>query len=169
MPDLLAHAFIAYSLCRVLSWRQAWLTTPYVTLGMIGALIPDLVKINLVVPSETVQRMVGVPFEWGSLATWGGTFLSVCVGIVLLSSLERRRGAMLGIGAGSHLLADSLLLTPTGHSVQLFWPLSQYKLPSPGLYLSTQPEPMFVTGGIALLVWATHRFRASDTELNGGG
>ncbi len=37
MPDLLAHAFIAYSLCRVLSWRFDWLTTPYVTLGMVGA------------------------------------------------------------------------------------------------------------------------------------
>ena len=66
---------------------------------------------------------------------------------------------LLGVGAGSHLLADSLLLTPTGRSVQLIWPLSQDKVPSPGLYLSTQPEPMLVTGAIALLVWGVHRYQ----------
>ncbi|WP_311173066.1 metal-dependent hydrolase [Halobellus ordinarius] len=159
MPDLLAHVFIAYSICRVLSWRWEWLTTQYVTVGMVGAFIPDLVKIKLLVPSAVVERLLGVPFDWGSLATGGGTLLSVCIGLVLLTSTERRRGGvLLGIGAGTHLLADSLLLTPTGHSVQLFWPLSQYKVPSPGLYLSTQPEPMLVTGGVAVLVWGVHRY-----------
>lgn len=148
-----------YSICRVASWRWEWLTTPYVTVGMVGAFIPDLVKIKLLVPSETVERALGIPFDWGSLATGGGMLLSVCIGLVLLASFGRRQGgAMLGVGAGSHLLADSLLLTPTGHLVQLFWPLSQYKVPSPGLYLSTQPEPMLVTGGVAVLVWGVHRY-----------
>lgn len=166
MPDLLAHVFIAYSICRVASWRIEWLTTPYVTLGMVGAFIPDIVKINLVFPSARIEEMLGVPFDWGSLATGGGTLLSVCIGVVLLSSNERRQGGLLlGIGAVSHLLADSLLLTPTGRSVQLFWPLSQYRVPSPGLYLSTQPEPMFVTGAIALLVWAIHRHRIQEPEF----
>lgn len=159
MPDLLANVFIAYSICRVASWRWEWLTTPYVTLGMVGAFIPDLVKIKLLFPSETVERVLGIPFDWGSLATGGGTLLSLCIGLVLLASTERRRGGiLLSVGAGSHLLADSLLLTPTGHSVQLFWPVLQYKVPSPGLYLSTQPEPMLVTGGIAGVVWVIHRY-----------
>ncbi|WP_248897013.1 metal-dependent hydrolase [Haloplanus halobius] len=158
MPDLLAHVFIAYSLCRVLSWRVPWLTTPYVTVGMVGAFIPDLVKIKLLLPSETMERVLGVPFDWGSLATGGGTLLSVCVGLALLASSERRRGGLvLGLGAGSHLLADSLLLTPTGRSVQLLWPLSQYRVPSPGLYLSTQSEPMLLAGGVAALVWVLDR------------
>lgn len=168
MPDLLAHVFIAYTICRVASWRVEWLTTPYVTLGMVGAFIPDIVKINLVLPSETVEGMLGVPFDWGSLATGGGTLLSVCIGLVLLRSSERRRGGiLLGVGAASHLLADSLLLTPTGRSVQLVWPLSQYKIPSPGLYLSTQPEPMILTGAIAFLIWGVHRYRTREGELGG--
>jgi hypothetical protein len=159
MPDLLAHVFIAYSLCRVLSWRWVWLTTPYVTAGMVGAFIPDLVKIELIVPSETVAQTLGLPFEWGSLATGGGTLVSVCIGLVLLGTNERRRGGlMLGLGAGSHLLADSLLLTPTGRSVQLLWPLSQYRVPTPGLYLSTQPEPMVLTGTVAALVWGGSKY-----------
>ena len=159
MPDLLAHAFIAYALCRVLSWRVEWLTTNYVTLGMVGAFIPDIVKINLVLPSPVVERLLGVPFSWGSLATGGGTAISILIGIVLLSSQERRRGgALLAFGAASHLVADSLLLTPTGRSVQLFWPLVQYRVPSPGLYLSTQPEPMILAGVVAALVWGLDRF-----------
>lgn len=158
MPDLLAHVFIAYSICRVASWRVEWLTTPYVTLGMVGAFIPDIVKIKLLLPSESIEAILDVPFDWGSLATGGGTLLSVCVGLVLLRSSERRRGGvLLAVGAGSHLLADSLLLTPTGRSVQLIWPLSQYKIPTPGLYLSTQPEPMILTGAIAFFIWGLHR------------
>lgn len=159
MPDLLAHVFIAYALCRVLSWQINWLTTEYVTLGMVGAFIPDIVKIKLVLPSPVVERLLDIPFHWGSLATGGGTAVSVLIGVVLLASEERRRGgALLALGAVSHLLADSLLLTPTGRSVQLFWPLMQYRLPSPGLYLSTQPEPMLLAGLVAALVWGLDRY-----------
>lgn len=169
MPDLLAHAFIAYTICRLLSFRVSWLTTPYVTVGMVGAFIPDLVKIKLLLPSGVVEQILGVPFDWGSLATGGGALLSVLVGVVLLRSAERRRGgAMLAIGAGSHLLADGMLLTPTGRTVQLFWPVSQYKLPSPGLYLSTQPEPMLVTGALAAGVWLFWRSQ-EQTVTEGDG
>jgi hypothetical protein len=59
MPDLLAHAFIAYSVCRILSWRVKWLSTPYVTLGTVGAFIPDLVKIKFLLPARTVEQLVG--------------------------------------------------------------------------------------------------------------
>jgi membrane-bound metal-dependent hydrolase YbcI (DUF457 family) len=158
VPDLLAHALIAYSLCRVCSWRYDWLTTPYVTVGMVGAFIPDLVKVRLLVPSWVIERALGLPFNWGSFHTGGGAALSVLVGVVLLRSTDRRRGgAVLALGAGSHLLADSLLLNPARRTVQLFWPLSQYRVHSPGLYLSTQPEPTAVAGAVALAVYLVHR------------
>lgn len=159
MPDLLSHAFIAYSICRVLSWRWEWVTSEYVTLGMVGAFVPDLIKIKLVLPAWRIEQMLDIPFDWGSLHTGGGVLVSVLVGVVLLASNERRKGAaMLGIGALSHLLADSLLLTPSGRTQQLFWPLLQYRVPSPGLYLSTQPEPTVVTGAVAAGVWFAHRY-----------
>lgn len=159
MPDLLAHVFIAYTLCRVISWRIEWVSAEYVTLGMVGAFIPDLVKIKLLLPNWRVEQLLEIPFSWGSLATGGGVFLSTLIGVVLLQSNERRRGSLLlVVGAGSHLVADSLLLTPTGRTVQVFWPLSQYTTPSPGLYLSTQPGPTIVTGIAAGVVWLTHRY-----------
>jgi hypothetical protein len=165
MPDLLAHAFLAYSIGRVLSWRWDWITTPYVTLAMVGAFIPDLTKIKLVVPAGRVNDLLGIPFDWGSLHTGGGVVLSVLIGVALLSTDVRRRGsALLAIGAGSHLFADSLLLTPTKHTQQLFWPLHQYQVPSPGLYLSTQPEPTIVTGCLAAAVWGVHSIRTSKRD-----
>jgi len=61
MPDLLAHAFLAYAILRALSWRYDWLRTPYVTAGMAGAFIPDIVKIQLILPSATVEAAFGTP------------------------------------------------------------------------------------------------------------
>jgi hypothetical protein len=160
VPDLLAHVFIAYSLGRLLSWRYDWMTTPYVTVAMVGAFIPDLVKLKLVLPDWWMQQLLGIPFSWESFTTGGGVLLSVLIGVVLLRSAERRRGGLvLAVGALSHLLADSLLLTPSRRTVQFLWPLSQYRVPSPGLYLSTQPEPTVLTGLVAATVWLVHRVR----------
>lgn len=159
MPDLLAHALLAYGICRLLSWRWTWITAPYVTAGMVGAFIPDMTKVSLLVPNTAIERLFGIPFDWGSLHTGGGVLLSILIGVILLQSTERRRaGSLLAVGAGSHLLADSLLRTPTSHTQQLFWPLSQYKVPSPGLYLSTQPEPTIAAGLFAATVWLLYRY-----------
>ena len=165
MPDLLAHVFIAYSVCRILSWRLSWLTNQYITLGMVGAFIPDLVKIKLVIPDWRVEQLLEVPFSWESFTTGGGVLLSTLIGVVLLSATERRKGGIvLALGALTHLIADSLLRTPTGRSTQLLWPITQYTTPTPGLYLSTQPEPTIVTGGCAILVWGIHQYRVKDSK-----
>lgn len=66
MIGLLAHALLAYSVCRVLSWRYAWLDQQYVTLGMVRSLIPDLVKIKLLIPSWRVEQLLSIPFDWGA-------------------------------------------------------------------------------------------------------
>ena len=166
MPDLLAHVFIAYSVCRILSWRLSWLTNQYITLGMVGAFIPDLVKIKLVIPDWRVEQLLGVPFSWESFTTGGGVLLSTLIGVVLLSATERRKGGIvLALGALTHLIADSLLRTPTGRSTQLLWPITQYTTPTPGLYLSTQTEPAIVTGGFAILVWGIHQYRVRDSKV----
>jgi hypothetical protein len=91
--------------------------------------------------------------------------LSILIVVVLLSTSERRRGGLLlAVGALSHSVADMLLLTPTGWSNQQFlWPLVQYKVLSPGLYLSTQPEPTIVTGLVAGGVWLLHRSRGGGS------
>lgn len=160
MPDLFAHVCLAYVLCRPISWRVDWVSNSYVTLGMVGAFIPDLTKIELLLSGRRVGELLGVPFSWGSFTTGGGVVLSILIGVVLLESSERTKGGtMLTIGAVSHLVADSLLLTPTGRTIQFLWPVSQYSVPSPGLYLSTQPGPTIVAGAGACVVWMFHRYR----------
>jgi len=160
MPDLLAHALLAYSLCTLLALRYEWLTARYVTVGMAGAFIPDLTKIALVVPSEQVRGLLGIPFDWGGLHTGGAAAVAVLVGTMVVRPGQRRRvTVLLGVGAASHLFADALLLTPSGRSYAVLWPLTQYRPPTPGLYLSTSPVPTALTAVFAAVVWYTVRYR----------
>jgi len=160
MPDLLAHALIAYTVALLLSWRYAWVTAPYATVVMAGAFIPDLIKIKLLVPSGQVEQLLGIPFDWGAIHTAGGAVVAVLIGVLLVAPRERRRvGLLLALGAISHLVADALLLNPSGQSYAILWPLTRVYPPTPGLYLSTQPEPTIVTAGIALVVWTVTRMR----------
>ena len=162
MPDLLAHALLAYAVGTVLSWRLDWLSPAYVTVVMAGAFVPDLAKADLAVESTTVEALLGVPFDWFALHTAGGVALSVLVGVAVVADGERRRVlGLLALGALSHLLADGLLLKPSGRSYAILWPLTRYHPPTPGLYLSTQPGPTVVAAAVALVVWAATRRRRS--------
>jgi hypothetical protein len=160
MPDLLTHALGAYTLATLISRRYAWLTPQYVTVAMAGAFIPNLTKIDLVLPSERVEALLGVPFDWLGLHTLGGAVVSVAIGVVLMGSEHRRRvAALLGLCAGSHLLADALLKKAPGHSYHVFWPLSAVEPPTPGLYLSTDPQPTIVMAVVAGVVYVATRRR----------
>jgi hypothetical protein len=163
MPDLLAHALIAYTLARILSWRYEWLGSPYTTVAMAGAFIPDMAKIDLVVSGARVGQFLGLPFDWFGIHTAGGALVAVLIGTVLVGANERRCVfGLLGLGAASHLLADALLLTPTGRSYAILWPLMRYHPPTPGLYLSTQPGPTAVAAVAAGTVWLASKYRRPE-------
>ena len=51
MPDFMTHVLVVYVALQVSAWRIDWLTRPRIVTGMAGALIPDLVKIKLLLPS----------------------------------------------------------------------------------------------------------------------
>lgn len=158
MPDLLAHAVLGYCLGTALSFRYDWLTPTYVTVVMAGAFIPDISKIYILVPDQAVADALGVPFSWFALHTLGGSAVAVLVGVVLVAGDERRRVlGLLSLGAASHLAADALLLTPTGFSKPMWWPVAHVGLPSPGLYLSTEPTPLFAASAVAVVLWAVRR------------
>lgn len=158
MPDLLTHALIAFVLCTLLRWRYDWLTPPYVTVGMAGAFIPDIAKAGLVVDDTSVAALLGVPFDWYGIHTLGGAAVCVSIGAVLAARAERGRVlALLSLGAASHLLADALLLTASGYSYPLLWPLLRDAPPTPGVYLSTDVWPSIAAGTIAALSWLAVR------------
>lgn len=159
MPDLLAHALLAYTIGLLLSWRYGWITAQYRTVCMAGAFIPDLSKVELLVPDEWVEQVLGVPFEWFGLHTGGAVLLSILVGVTVVSEPERKRVfALLAVGAGSHLVADGFLRTVTGYSYPIFWPITRYQPPTPGLYLSTDPTPTIIAILLALAAWVMTRY-----------
>lgn len=165
MPDLLAHTFLAYSILRILSWKYRELTIPYVTAGMAGAFIPDIVKIKLLISGVTVEALLEIPFSWGPIHQLGGTVICVLIGAVLVGEVRRRKILLvLSIGAGSHLLADTLLTKASGRSYPVFWPFTRWHPPTPGIYLSTQPEPTIVTGILAAIVWGVSIWRDQTKE-----
>jgi hypothetical protein len=159
MPDLLTHALAAYSLGIVCSWRVEWLDTPYVTAMMVGAFVPDLVKVKLLVPSAEIGATLGIPFSWLPLHTLTGVLLSVLLLAGLVADPRTRRQVLLTSGGGalSHLMLDALLRTPTGRGGPVFWPITEYQPPTPGLYLSTEPWPTALFLGVAVLVVVADR------------
>ena len=164
MPDLLAHALIAYSLALALSWRYGWISSEYLTIAMAGAFIPDLAKAALVLPSPVIERALGTPFDWFALHTTGGVLVSIALGSLVVAPGERRRVVpLLTLGAASHLLADALLLTPSGRSYAVLWPLTRYHPPTPGLYLSTRPEPMIGALGVAIIFGLLTHYRRTSS------
>lgn len=159
MPDLLTHVLLAYALGTLLAARYDWVTPAYVTMAMVGALVPDLNHVSVLVADVTVAETLGIPFSWGGLQTGGGVALVLLVGVVLVEPGERCRvGPLLALGAASHLLADALIRLPDGHSQSIFWPVTRYQPPSPGLYLSTDFWPLITTAMVAAVAWYVVRY-----------
>ena len=162
MPDLLTHALVAYTLAVGLSVRYQWLTPPYVTVAMMGAFIPDLTKIRLLVPSWQLEAWLGLPFDWGALHTVGGTLVSVLIGVAVVRHTDRRRVfGLLAVGASSHLVLDSLLAFPAGRMKFVLWPLTTYRPVFDGLFLSTDRWPVVVAAGLAASAWYLRYYRGS--------
>jgi hypothetical protein len=65
---------------------------------------------------------LGVPFDRSGLHTLGGATVAIGVGVTHAASEYRRHVAvLLGVGAGSHLATDALLLKASGHSYPVLW------------------------------------------------
>ncbi|WP_436932812.1 metal-dependent hydrolase [Halosimplex halobium] len=162
MPDLLTHVLIAYSVCLVLVHVCDWIRAPYITVAMAGALVPDLAKGNLILSRQLIHHWTGVPFSWSALHTTGGVVLSILVIVVLIEPPYRTRvGTLLALGAGSHLVLDVMLRSVTGQAFPIFWPLTGYEPPTPGLYLSTDPWPTAIALMIAGFLTAIHWIQTS--------
>lgn len=169
MPDLLTHALVGFVVGTALSWRDDRVTAPFVTLVMVGALSPDLNRIELLVPDPTVETLVGIPWTWTPLHRLGGTVLVVAVAALLVHRRHRRLTvALLAAGATSHYALDFLLYKPSGLTSPLLWPFTVHRFAVEGIYLSSDRWLAVVAGGAALCVWLIDRrlSTVADTELN---
>ncbi|SNR70028.1 LexA-binding, inner membrane-associated putative hydrolase [Halorubrum ezzemoulense] len=158
MADLFTHILIGYSLGIVLSWRYEQLSYPFITAVMIGAALPDLKRIDLVLPEETVTALFGIPFTWTPLHRVGGTLLIVSIGALLVPTVYRRVVfACLAVGASSHYALDFLLYKPSGVTSPLLWPFITDGIAIDGLYLSSNRWLVVAAAALAGLIWIIDR------------
>lgn len=158
MTDLLTHVLFAYTLLRPISWRYEWFNSTIVTIGLVGAVIPDMAKIQLILPSSVISATLSIPFSWRPLTTIGGVGFVIAVATYcVVPSLRQRVAVVLSLGAMTHLFLDALLETPSGFGSPLFWPLSYARIPTGGLFLSTDPFPTIASLILALTVFGLSR------------
>jgi hypothetical protein len=124
MPDWLAHVLFAYILCSVLGMKFRLFTKDNTAIVMVGALIPDLVKI-------------GLGFDLFGIAVWDflaplhtpiGSVLSAGLIALLFAEVFIVFGLFI-LGATTHFVLD-LLLGHVSGGMLLFFPVSwqEYQL-----------------------------------------
>ncbi|THE65158.1 metal-dependent hydrolase [Salinadaptatus halalkaliphilus] len=163
MADVLTHVLAGYIIGSVLALSVDRIKTAHVTVVMVGAVVPDLAKIDLVLSETTVAATLGIPWNWTALHTLGGSI--VMAGLCALVVDRRHRLLVFGlflVGALSHHVLDLLLLTWDGRAYPVLWPLTGYRPPSGGLYMSSDRWPLLLATTIGTILWlCRRRFDAS--------
>lgn len=147
MPDFLTHVLAMYIVLRLAALKISWLDRPYIVAGMAGALIPDAVKITLLVPGYLVEAWLGVPFSWAPLHRLGGALLTAAIASLLVEAAHRRRVfGLFVVGLCSHLVLDTFLTRPGPYTYDMLYPLTYWRVPwlDFNLYLSSDVWPAAV-------------------------
>lgn len=167
MADLMTHVLIAYIAAKLLSLWMPWITTPYVTAAMLGAVLPDLDRIELLIPASTVEHVLGVPFDWAALGLGGPVAIGVLILGVLVPEEHRLRVlAMATLGAGLHLSADLFSGNGPGPADALLWPLSAWEPVLPGWYMSYDVRLAAIAILVAAVTWfVVEERRAAGTSV----
>ncbi|WP_336326828.1 metal-dependent hydrolase [Halovenus sp. HT40] len=164
MAELLSHVLFAFGLFTIVGWAVDWLDRKWVAVGAVGSLFPDLNRLDLLIDDYTVSQMLGVPFDWGGLSTLGGVVLLATAGAVLFASREERvRGfGLLFAGGISHLLVDGVKGWADGAGSTPLYPLSWWRPPTPGLYVSSDRWVLGIAVVFGLVVFLLDRRVISD-------
>jgi hypothetical protein len=163
MADLLTHVLVAYVALTVASWRVERITSPWVAVGMCGAAIPDLVKVDIVADSATVETALGVPFTWSAVSTLGGVVLVAGAIALAFGDRHRRRAfAALVAGGSLSLVVDGLRVYADGHTGPWLYPFTWWRPPTPSLYVTSDPRVLVAALLVAGAVFAVDRRRGGS-------
>ncbi|MFC7231559.1 hypothetical protein ACFQMM_09340 [Saliphagus sp. GCM10025308] len=102
MADLLTHVLVAYACFTVLRWRLEWLTPRWLAISLVGSLLPDINRIELVVSDAAVEAATGVPFDFDAIHTLGGIVVLAAIGALCFRASHQRAFVML-FGAHSRI------------------------------------------------------------------
>lgn len=145
MAELLTHALAGFVIGLVLSWKIRWITPPYVAAVMVGAILPDLNRMELLIPASVIEGMLGIPWTWLVFHRLGGALLVILL-LSLFVAQEHRKPVfiLLVLGATSHFALDYLLWQAPGTTSMMLWPLLDLEVPFGGFYRSTDRWPALV-------------------------
>jgi hypothetical protein len=162
VADLLSHVLIAYTLLTVASWLIEPLTQRWVAVGMGGAAIPDLVKLNIVLDDRLIEQTLNIPFAYAPISSLAGVLLIAGV-ITLLFTHERRRVYTLLVAGGTlSLVVDGLRAYADGHASFWLYPL-WWRPPTPNLYVTSDPRVLAGTLVVAVAVAFVDRYLVGTT------
>ncbi|WP_253737743.1 metal-dependent hydrolase [Halohasta salina] len=169
MAEWVSHVCLAYALFTVAGWAVDWLDGRWIAVGVVGSILPDLDRLDLVVSDEFITAATGVPFEWAGINSIGGAVVLSAIGALLFTrpSHQRRGFLLLFAGACSHLVvdlpqryADGLMLTN-----KYLFPLPPWRPPTPGWYVSADRWVAVVAVAVALVVFLVDRYRSSAATV----
>lgn len=168
MAEWLTHVFVAYAVFTVVSWFVDWLDERWIAVAVVGALLPDLSRLQLFVPSEAVTTITGAPFHWDGLHTVGGLILLSGIGALLF---ERQReqirafGLLLG-GGITHILVDIPQRYADEQTITnlYFFPFSSWRAPTPGWYVSADRWVVVAAFLFAVFVFLVDRYSTSTEQ-----
>lgn len=163
MADWLTHVLLAYAIFTLLGWGVEWLDGRWIAVGILGSLLPDLNRIQLLLSSETVSTTLGIAIDWEGIHTLAGMVLLSLVGALLFEARRDQRRALLALLSGAlfHLLVDVPQSYADGYTLTnlYLYPLPPWRFPTPGLYVSTDRWVAVVALVVAVAVYALDRLR----------
>ncbi|MFP4051024.1 MAG: metal-dependent hydrolase [Thermoplasmata archaeon] len=154
MADLLTHSLVAFSIGTILSWRFKKINAQFITILMIGSVLPDLTRIGLILESALIEKTLNIPFSWQPLHTLGGVVIVIAVLTLFVDEKDSRYVlSLLSVGVFSHLFLDAFLIKVSGRSYTMFFPIATYNPKVPGFYLSTDMWPAVIAVITAFIIY----------------
>ncbi len=158
MPDLLTHVLGAYVLLTPVTWHVEWVDRRHVVVLMIGTIVPDLSKLQLLVGSSAVSDAIGRPWLWTGLHRLGPAGTLAAVGALGFERGRRLSGfGWLLAGILLHLVFDLAVIRASGLAPPYLYPLSWWHPPAADLLLSSDVWPWMMSSVLAGVVWMFDR------------
>ena len=141
MPDWVTHIVVAWTLCRILSFKYKEFNASNTLIVITGALIPDIFKIVIVLQLfgiDATDYFQTIHIPTGSV---------IVAGMISLFFPERKKAFLfLGLGVLTHYILDSLLEHVSG-GLYLLFPFSWWQWQ---LEVTTSSD--YLVTAIALLI-----------------